>query len=99
MVDATTSIVKLALMLAKVPESVRINHDQCQLLVDRISCLAGHLERMQGVNEEEQLEQSHQVSRSVTNDGTGPCMVVHLQSPSPPKLNVSNSSSSVRVIM
>ncbi|CAM9915027.1 unnamed protein product [Ectocarpus sp. 6 AP-2014] len=60
MVDVTTSIIKLALLLAKVPESVRINRDQCQLLVDRISSLAGHLERMHGMNEEEQLEQSHQ---------------------------------------
>lgn len=66
MVDVTTSIIKLALLLAKVPESVRINRDQCQLLVDRISSLAAHLERMQGMNEEEQLEQSHQVSQSIT---------------------------------
>ncbi|CAM9769549.1 unnamed protein product [Pylaiella littoralis] len=61
MVDAVTSIVKLAVALSKVPETVKINRGQCQLLVDRITSLSGHLERMQGEGMQEKLEKSHEI--------------------------------------
>lgn len=64
MVDVTC-IVKLAVALAKVPETVKINHGQCQLLVDRITSLAGHLERMQGEDMQEKLEKSHEVRKNM----------------------------------
>lgn len=59
MVDVVGSIVKLALVLSKVPETVKINRGQCELLVDRITSLAGHLERMHHMHEK--LEKSHEV--------------------------------------
>eukprot|EP00903_Cladosiphon_okamuranus_P019522 g17953.t1 len=55
------SIVKLAIELSKVPETVNINRGQCQLLVDRIDALAGHLQRMQSEDIQEQLEKSHKI--------------------------------------
>lgn len=60
MVDVA-SIVKLAIELSKIPETVKINRGQCQLLVDRIEALAGHLQRMQHEGMREQLEESHKV--------------------------------------
>lgn len=59
MVDVA-SVVKLAIALAKIPETVKINRGQCQLLVDRIGSVAGHLERMQS-GELGKLEKSHEV--------------------------------------
>lgn len=60
MVDVA-SIVKLAIELSKIPETVKINRGQCQLLVDRIDALTGHLQRMQSEDVQEQLEKSHKV--------------------------------------
>eukprot|EP00752_Nemacystus_decipiens_P018287 g16407.t1 len=60
MVDTAASIVKLAIELSKIPETVKINRGQCQLLVDRIDALAAHLQRMQSEDMREQLEQTHE---------------------------------------
>lgn len=75
MVDTVASIVKLAVVLSKVPETVKINRGQCQLLVDRITSLVGHLERMQGADMQDKLEKSHEVSCKIQH---GPFM--HLSS-------------------
>lgn len=61
MVDVAASIIKLAVELSKIPETVKINRGQCQLLVDRIDALAGHLQRMQREDMRGQLEKSHEV--------------------------------------
>lgn len=63
MVDVVAAIVKMAVALSKVPETVKINRGQCQLLVDRITSLAGHLERMQGEEMQETLEKNHEVRK------------------------------------
>lgn len=61
MVDTAASIVKLAIELSKIPETVKINRGQCQLLVDRIDALAAHLQRMQSEDMREQMEKTHEV--------------------------------------
>lgn len=81
MVDVA-SIVKLAFALARVPETVKINRGQCELLVDRITSLAGHLERMQSMHDEK-LEKSHEV-RETTRQAISDRRVTSTQV-SPPK--------------
>lgn len=63
MVDVT-SIITLSYTLATIPSSVQINKSQCQLLADRVMSLAGHLERMQGLEMGEKLEKGHEVRES-----------------------------------
>lgn len=64
MVDVT-SIISLSYALATIPSSVQINQSQCQLLADRVVSLAGHLERMQGLDMQEKLEKGHEVRENV----------------------------------
>lgn len=64
MVDVT-SIISLSYALATIPSSVQVNQSQCQLLADRVVSLAGHLERMQGLDMQEKLEKGHEVRGGV----------------------------------
>lgn len=63
MVDVA-SLITLSYAIAAIPAKVNINSSQCQLLADRVVALAGHLERMCGVEMQEKLEKSHEVSIS-----------------------------------
>lgn len=64
MVDVA-SIISLSYALATIPSSVQVNQSQCQLLADRVVSLAAHLERMQGLGMQEELEKGHEVRGSV----------------------------------